>query len=127
MIPNSDPHKSRLERTHPASFWIKNHQNPFIDKKVPQISIVPSQNLGITSLTSAVVIAGESQGSIVLRSGNIDENTRYRPATSPLHALMRRNGLLDTCDGWGCMEMKVDDRTFPEKKIWKKKKFHDEI
>ena len=44
------------------------------------------------------------------------------------HALMRRNGLLDTCDGWGCMEMKVDDRTFPEKKSGRKKIiFHDEI
>ena len=45
---NPDPTKWRLERTHSASFCTKNHQNLFINKIVPQITIL---YLGITSLT----------------------------------------------------------------------------
>ena len=46
----SDPTKPRFESTPLRSFCTKNHQNPFINKVAPHISIL---KLGITSLTRA--------------------------------------------------------------------------
>ncbi len=76
---NPDPHKCRLERTHSASFCTKNHQNPFINKKVPLITLFPSQNLGITSLTrvsARQVVLGIVLGSIIV--GGMRHSLRFR-------------------------------------------------
>ena len=51
----SDPTKPRFESTPLRSFCTKNHQNPFINKVAPHISIYCPQNLGITSLTNGGV------------------------------------------------------------------------
>ena len=55
MWSKSDPTKPRFESTPLRSFCTKNHQNLFINKIAPYISILPSQNLGITSLTGGAV------------------------------------------------------------------------